>query len=172
MFENLVKKAQNGNKEAFEKLIKQYQDILYIVAKSHLHQEDDVYDAIQETIISVYESIHQLKNICSFKAWMIKILINKCHTIYQEKNKIRQVSVEELEYEKYFYENNNLFSDIEFENLLKPLSEEEKLIMILYFSKQYKTKEIAEVLALNESTIRSKIKRAKKKIENDLKGVL
>lgn len=172
MFENLVKKAQKGNKEAFEKLIKQYQDILYIIAKSHLHQEDDVYDVIQETIISAYQFINQLNNISSFKAWLIKILINKCHTVYQEKNKIKQISIEELEYEKYSYENKDLFSDIEFENLLKALNEQEKIIMILYFSKQYKTREIAEALAVNESTIRSKIKRAKKKIENDLKEVL
>ena len=170
MIEKLVNRAKNGEKEAFEELIKVYQDTLYIIAKSRLKEEGDVLDAVQETIISAYQSIDKLKKVSRFKSWLIKILINKCNYIYNSKKK-ETISIDSLNETKYLVEDKNLLN-LEFADLLRELNCDEKTIIILYYDEKYKTKEIAKILEINESTVRSKLFRAKKKLEKNLKEVL
>lgn len=128
-------------------------------------------DAIQETIILAYSSIRKLINVKSFKTWIIKILINKCNEIYKEKTTSKTVPLDAYELEKYSLNKEDDFSSVEFESLMSVLSKEEKTIMILYYSEKYTTKEISKILGINESTIRSKISRIKKKLKIILEGV-
>lgn len=94
--EELVKKAQKGNKEAFTELIYEIRHDLYKIARCRLSCEDDIEDAVQETMIEAFKNIKKLKKEESYKKWVIKILVNKCNRIYN-KNKNRNISFENLE---------------------------------------------------------------------------
>lgn len=59
---------------------------------------------------------------------------------------------------------------MDFDILIKDLSNQEKAIMTLYYYLGYTTKEISKILNIREGTIRSKISRAKIKIKNQYKG--
>lgn len=165
----LVKKAKNGDKKAFEQLILYYQEDLYKIAKAHLFIEDDINDAIQETIILAYEYIGNLTNISKFKSWLIRILINECNAIYRKKKQENSVSYDSLEIEKYIKQDYEMKNNLEFYSLISNLDTEEKSILILYYVEGYKPKEISKILDINNNTVRSKILRAKNKIKNDLK---
>lgn len=163
----LVNKAKNGDKEAFCELILIVKDDLYKIAKSRLgNKEDDIFDAIQETIISAYISIGKLKKVLSFKSWIIKILINECNDILKKKSNYNEISFEENEYENYISNNALTMQEekIKFEDLISILNEEEKKIMVLYYINGYNTNEIAKTLDIKPNTIRSKMSRAKAKI--------
>ena len=77
VMENLIKKAKKGDEEAFFKLIEINKNSLYKAGKSILNNDEDVADAIQETVISAYRNIKSLKDNSYFKTWLTKILINK-----------------------------------------------------------------------------------------------
>ena len=47
------------------------------IARTRLNNEEDIKEAVQETIIKSYSSIRKLKNSKFFKTWIIKILINE-----------------------------------------------------------------------------------------------
>ena len=85
MIEKLVKKAQKGDTEAFGKLIIILQEDLYKIARSRLKQEADIQDAVQDTIVTAFQTIKTLSKISAFKTWIIKILINKCNDMYARK---------------------------------------------------------------------------------------
>lgn len=167
MTNKLVKMAKAGNKEAFNQLIIHYQNDLYRIAKSRLYNEDDVCDAIQETILATYQSIDKLVKISSFKAWLIKILINNCNKIYQTNKTSTSLFTENDLSLSY-----GLESNLEFLNLMNSLSIDERTIFILYYQDGYSTKEISKILDINHNTVRSKMLRAKSKLENILKEVL
>ena len=169
MTKELIKKAKKGDKSAFEQVILYYQNDLYKIAKTRLSENADIDDAIQETIISAYQSIHNLINISKIKSWLITILINKCNHIYKNKQNNTHVSYEDIEAEKYYSSSTTFDSNLEFENLMNILNNDEKTIFVLYYSEGYKTKEIAKILQMNESTVRNKILRGKRKIEINLK---
>ncbi|MBO5005744.1 MAG: hypothetical protein J6D03_11155, partial [Clostridia bacterium] len=74
-----------------------FKNDLYKIAKARLKNDDDVYDVIQETMIMAFKSIKKLKEPSCFKAWIIKILINKSNGIYRYKSKGNIVSLDEIE---------------------------------------------------------------------------
>lgn len=167
--EELVEKAKQNDEEAFNELIILLKSDMYLIAKSKLKNEDDISDAIQETILSCYKNLRKLRNNSLFKTWLIKILVNECNKIYR-KRKRDNVSYEENQIESYLMIEDNSLENIGFDIFIRNLNNDEKLILTLYYYLEYSTKEISKILKINESTIRSKISRAKEKLKNQYKG--
>lgn len=137
---------------------------LYLITKTRFKNEEDIQDAMQETMIANYKNIHKLKEAKYFKTWMIRILLNKCNKIYQ-RNKRKEVFLEE---------NANKLSgqeipeeQISFEMLISHLNKKEQTIFTLYYCFHYTTKEISKLLKIKENTIRTKIVRAKEKLKRN-----
>lgn len=168
--DTLIIKAINGDKDAFTNIILDMQNELYAISRTRLNQEEDINDAIQETILKAFKNIHKLKNPCFFKTWLIRILINNCNSIYKKKQKYH-VSFDSYNLENNLYYDNiiNVNQNLDFLILIKDLTYEERLILTLYFYNKYTTKQISSLLGINENTIRTKISRAKIKIKNKYK---
>ncbi len=167
--EELVLKAQHGDVQAFTDLILMLKHDLYKIAKMRLVSNDDIDDAIQETMIEAFNNIRKLKKIESFKPWIIKILINKCNRIYRKK-KMKEVTFEDDINNYLDRECEHLSeSDIDFYLLIKCLNYEERIIVTLYYLECYTSKEISQILNINENTVKTKLARAKIKIKNNYK---
>lgn len=162
--EELIKDAQNGDKNAFNKIFIEINDDLYKIAKSRISNEEDIADAVQETMISTFKNIKKLRDPCQFKKWVITILINKCNRIYRRKYK-KDISYEEYNFES-FSSSCNLETNIEFYEMLNDLKYEEKIIIILYYLEQYTVKDIKKILKMNENTVTTHLYRARQKIKN------
>lgn len=167
--EDLLEKAIKGNEEAFTNLILSYQQDLYKIALTRLHTEDDIQEAIQETMISAYKNIKMIREKDKFKKWLIKILINKCNDIYKKKQ-LRLIPIEEIDTYKVIDNNNfEIESKLNFYSILSVLNERERLIMVLYYSEKYTIKEIGEILNKKENTIKTILHRAKIKLKDKYK---
>lgn len=158
----LVKKAKKGDGEAFVTLVKQYEDVLYHTASRLLNNDEDVADAMQDTIISAYEKLHTLKNDEYFNTWICKILINTCNSLLN-KNKNTQMIDENL----HFHHDDRKYQKIELEDALNSLNEIYKLALILYYIVGLNVKEISEFLKEPEGTIKSRLSRAKSMLRNN-----
>lgn len=172
--EDLIQKSKNGNTYAFTELILNIKNDLYRIGKSRLNDDNDINDAIQETMIRAYKNIKKLKENTSFKSWIIKIMINECNRIYKSKYRNKNI-YEKIKNEKiknYNVECNiqNINSNIDFEILINSLEYEEKLIITLFYNSNYSSKEIADILNMNINTVKSKLLRAKQKIKKEYKG--
>ena len=139
--EELIEKAKNNDKKAFSELIIAIEKELYLIAKTKLKNDDDIGDAIQETIYKSYKNLRKLRDNSLFKTWIIRILINECNNIYKKKSKYA-ISYEDKEMENYITTNDEN-QNIEFEFLIKNLSSEEKLLLTLYYCSKYTIKEIS-----------------------------
>ena len=158
----LVKKAKKGDGEAFVSLVKQYEDVLYRTASRLLNNDEDVADAMQDTIISAYEKLHTLKNDEYFNTWICKILINKCNSLL---NKNKNVSV--IDENSLIQKSDDKFQKIELEDALNSLNEVYRLALILYYIVGLNVKEISEFLKEPEGTIKSRLSRAKSILRNN-----
>ena len=67
MNEILIRKAKKGDKDAFCRLIDENVQSMYKVAAAYLKNDEDVADAIQDTILSCYENLKSLKQNRYFK---------------------------------------------------------------------------------------------------------
>ena len=165
---DLVIRAKKGDETAFDELIMQVKQQLYLIAKTQLKDEDDIADAIQDTIIMCYKNIRKLKDNMLFKTWIIKILLNECRKIYKKNKNRDYISLDEKSMEISSEE--NFDKNIGFDVLIKDLEDEEQLLLTLYYCSRYTTKEISEILKIKESTIRSKISRTKTKLKKQIEG--
>ena len=173
--EELIAKAQKGDKEAFTKIVLSIRNDLYKIAKMRITNEEDIQDIIQETIIETYKSIKKLKDITKFKYWVIKILINNSNKLYRKRKKENELCENyELEFYKEELKNDKNIKLVEdtlnFYEMIKILKYEERMIVVLYYNENYTTKEIGNLLKLNENTVKTKLFRAKEKIKNTYKG--
>lgn len=169
--EELIKKAQKGDTEAFTQIVLELENELYKIAKTRLTNESDIQDAIQETMIETFKSIKKLRDQKKLKKWLIKILINKCNRIYKKKYK-KDISIDEYNLENYIILNDykNIEDDLDFYRLIKILKYEERIIIILYYMEQYTVSEIKTIFGINENTIRTHLFRARQKIKDNYKG--
>ncbi|MDU5110739.1 MAG: RNA polymerase sigma factor [Clostridium sp.] len=165
--ELLIKKAQNGDKEAFISIINEYIQMMYKVAKTRLSSEEDIGDAIQETILSAYKSICVLKNTSYFKTWLIKILINKCNDIISKNKKVIYVEdyYESIKNEDLLDGKESIEENIVFNETLNSIDESYKTVIVLYYVSGFNTREISEILKEKEGTIKSRLSRARQKLK-------
>lgn len=171
--EKLIEMAKKGDKAAFTKLILNIQNDLYRIGKARLNDDNDISDAIQETMIKAYNNIKKLKDNSTFKSWIIKILINECNGIYKKKqtkkNLIEKVIIDSTtSYKKDIIQDTN--SKIDFELLIQNLSYDERLIITLFYNSKCSSTEISEILNMNINTVKSKINRTKEKIKKNYIG--
>lgn len=164
--DKLVEKASKKDEIAFTTLIHMIEQEMYKIAKIKLKKDDDIYEAMQNSIILIYKNLRKLKNKKFFRTWSMRILINECLKIL---NKTK------MNYDKYVeYDENIIIQDKDFdkieskcdlEKLLYCLNENEKIILTLYYGEKFNMKEISNILSEPEGTIKSKISRAKIKIK-------
>ncbi len=139
-----------------------YRD-LYRLALYYLGNPQDAEDAVGETVLRAYEKFASLRQTEAFRAWIFRILINQCKS---QMRKRKKRDFEELK-EEPAYEPELGAGDAVTE-LLSFLSEEERQIVVLAVFGGYKGSEIAQMLHRRHSTIRSKYRRALKKLEQRL----
>lgn len=157
----LIRKARKHDKAAFQELMEQQGKGMYKVAKAILKNDDDVADAMQETALTCWEKIDTLKADKYFQTWLTRILINNCNAIYRQRMKM--VS-EEVVSEAWFQEDG--YANAEWESFLNCLDEKYRTVVILYYVQGFKAREIAEILQVNENTVRGRLATARKKLED------
>lgn len=165
--EELIDKAKKGDKDAFLNIILSLENDLYRIAEIRLGNKDDIFDAVQETIITAFKSINKLKHNEYFKTWIIRILINKSNNLYRQKYKKNIISFDELKSDSQAVSHDIEKVDeiIDFNFICKNLKYEDKIIIILYYMEKFTDKEIGKILNLKENTVTTRRTRAKQKIK-------
>ena len=156
--EHLVTKAQQGDGRAFVRLIEMNKQSMYKVARSYFTNDEDIADAIQDTIETCYRSISHLAEAQYFRTWLTRILINKCIDILRKNKREHPVS-EFPEYGESSMELNNY----EFNELMNSLDEKYRTILLLYYGEGFKISEIAQLLDMEENTVKTRLSKGRSK---------
>ena len=170
--EELVEKSKKGDEQAFTELIISLESDLYKIARMKLECNDDINEAVQETIIEAFKSIKKVKKSEYFKTWLIRVLINKCNKIYkkEKRNEIIKKYNSTINNQPVNYNEEKKISELDFFILIKSLNYDERISLTLYYLEKFTTKEISEILKEPERTIRNRISRAKQKLRKIYKG--
>ncbi|WP_053956608.1 RNA polymerase sigma factor [Inediibacterium massiliense] len=160
-----VSKAKSGDQQAFLSLIDENRLNMYRVARGILKNEEDIKDAIQNTLIKAFENICTLKKDKYFKTWLIRILINECNETIR-KNK-RSISLNEninpLN-EKY----NDCYQNMDLIQALHSLNEELRVTITLFYFEDLSVKNISQILEIPQGTVKSRLNRARTKLREIL----
>ncbi len=165
--EELVEKAKKGDEFAFRELVETLEKDLYRIGNLRLKEEEDIKDAIQNTMIYTYKNIKKLKNNKYFKTWVIRIYINECNKIYKEQAK-RQIKIvnisESFEISDQNIHISNLIDKLNVYDIIEELEFDDKLIILLHYESGFTNKQISEILKININTAKSRLSRAIQKL--------
>ncbi|MEG2892235.1 MAG: sigma-70 family RNA polymerase sigma factor, partial [Clostridium sp.] len=152
----LVKRAKKGDKEAFSSLVRIHEKDLYRVSITMVKNNEDALDCIQDTILKAYEKIHSLNEEKYFKTWLLKILINNCNNLLRLRNRV--IDLQGYIPEEGSYEEENFLEVNEYVN---SLSEELRVLIVLYYFEDIGVSDIASSLNIPEGTVKSRLHRAR-----------
>ena len=85
---NLLEKAKQGDTAAFGKIIKKYQSLVYAVAVQILFDPAAAKDIAQDTFISAFKTLKNLRSEDSFPSWLHSIARNKALLWLKDRGRI------------------------------------------------------------------------------------
>jgi len=95
--QQLVKDAVEGSREALEELVRQIQQPVYSLSLRMLLDRQDAEDAAQEIIIRVITNLHGYRFEGPFRAWVLRIAVNKIKTVRKTFAEKRMASIEDMD---------------------------------------------------------------------------
>jgi RNA polymerase sigma-70 factor (ECF subfamily) len=178
----LVRRAQVGDKEAFEELVQRHQRRVFAVAGGILRRREDVEDIAQQVFVKAYFSLKRFDQRAAFSTWLYKITVNECWDLLRKK-KVRPLVYESDLSEEQAQQFGNterlqsgaqdilekLEAQEQVENLLEGLDERDRMMLILKEVEGFAIEEIAEILELNANTVKVRLFRARRRIVNQVR---
>lgn len=166
----LIREAQTGNSKAFAQVYSFYANDLYRFALWYTGKSADAEDAVQEAVLIAFKNIATLKKPSSFKSWMFKILSNVCKTkLINPADRLCTVPMHEIQETEPDISVTDFTVSAELKAALDMLSPDEKQIVLLSVIGRYKSSEIAEIMDMKSSSVRSKLSRSLEKLRDILK---
>ena len=156
---NLVRLAQKGDADAFAALLQSQMQNMYKTAAAILSNDEDIADAVGDTLLACWEKIGQLREAKFFRTWMTRILINKCNDILKKKKDLHYSSeIQE------FPEETAAYTNVEWMQMMNCLDEKYRLVMVLYYVDALTATEIGELLNMPASTVRTRLARGREQM--------
>src|SRR6201993_4788241 len=87
--DSLIRAAQRGDQDAFEQLVRTYDQSVLRLAMNLLRSPEDAHDVYQEAFLRVYRNLHSFRFDCSFHTWLYRIVTNLCLD-HLRKRKVRR----------------------------------------------------------------------------------
>ena len=166
----LVQKAIDGDDNAFEKIIAEFQPRIYSVCFRLLQSEQDAQDACQDTIIKIYLNINKFHFKSSFATWVYTIARNTA--IDNLKKNKYTVSADELnesgfDIPHYDTPESIVIKDyavLQLSEYINMLSHEHRQCLILKDIDGYSLDDIVQILHIPKGTVKSRLHRAREQL--------
>lgn len=150
--QELIRRARQGDGAAFAELLEGQKQTLYKAARSYLHSDADVADAIGEMVLACWEKLDTLRQPEYFCTWMVRILIRKCQDILRQRGSCVPL---EAASEPAYTEPGH--ARAEFLALLDSLDEKYRTVLLRYYGEGFRVAEIARILDLREETVKTRL---------------
>ena len=166
--EQTVQRAQNGDQAAFGELYSYYYKEMYRYALYSLGHEQDAQDVVAETVASAYAQIRHLRDAEAFPMWLFRILSNqvkrkkKGYVVEKKHTSLDEAADLPSDYDPQSE------SKIDLHRALGMIPQKDREIVILSVVDGFTGNEIARILKMNPATVRSRLSRALKKLQQIL----
>lgn len=176
----LIQQAQQGDVQAFNQLVLDYQDRVYTVAYRIMGEQESAADAAQDAFIAAFKKLHTFRG-GSFKSWLLRIVTNGCYDELRRRKRRPADSLEDLapdsaddppqlvskaENPEEYTERAELSRAIE--NCIRGLSPEHRTLVVLRDVEDLDYQEIADTTGLGLGTVKSRLSRARARLRDCL----
>lgn len=173
--DELVRSAKKGDRQSLQKLIELHLHIVERFAFQIGVSRNDVEDVTQEVFIRVFRFLHQYSG-KTFTTWLYKITLNVARDYFKKLNRekakaekiFEQTSPFERDIEQNIFEKEE---DAELHVLIQQLDEKYKIPLVLFYFHDKKIEDIAHILSLPVSTVKTRLSRARLQLKKQLQTI-
>ncbi len=152
-------------RQSLHELAAMYQDNLFAVAFNICQNTQDAEDVIQDTFVQYYTTKKEFDSEEHIFAWLIRVAVNKAKNVTRTFWRRNKVSIEDFT-EMLAFETPE--SETLFETVMQ-LPKKYRIVIHLYYYEDYSVGEIAKILKLSESNVKTRLMRGRAKLREVLK---
>ncbi|MBA3778964.1 MAG: sigma-70 family RNA polymerase sigma factor [Chloroflexi bacterium] len=155
--QDLVDRAQQGDRDAFAALASSSVDRLYATAQRILRDTERAHDAVQETLLEAWRDLPQLRQTARFDAWLYRVLVRACYR-QARRDRSFQATIRVLHSEPAESDASQLVADRDLlERAFNRLSVDQRAVVVLHHYVGLDLVEVAAALGIPVGTARSRL---------------
>ena len=153
------------DREEFAQAVERYGDMVFRVAYSCLKRREDAEDVMQETLLKLYREDKSFDSEDHRRFWLIRVAVNECRKVMRWYRRV--VPLDELPEAAAFDrpEQSELFRAV------MDLPAKYRLAIYLYYYEGYSVREVGELTRTRESTVQTRLARAREMLKHKLQEV-
>jgi len=180
--EDLIKRFQDGDEQAYVELVNRYRDRLMNFVYRFTSDSEQSEDIVQETLIKLYTHKHYYKKIAKFSTWIYTIAANYAKTELRKKKNRKITNLSQMSSDEKDYDLPSVQPDadqlIESEYLEKRIQSaintlplHFKTVIVLRDVQELSYDEISNIVEVPLGTVKSRINRARLQLQKELKDL-
>lgn len=170
-----IRRAQQGDADAFEQLYRLHSSRVFALCLRMLRHTAEAEDLTQQTFLTVFRAIRTFRGQCAFSSWLHRVTMN-CVLMHLRKGVAHQVSLEEItqtgegsgttrkELCHYDLRLKGLIDRLSIEKAIAQLSARLKRTFVLYDLWGCEHGEVAKILACSAGTSKSRLHKARRRL--------
>jgi len=169
----LIEACQRGDPEAFRALFEKHKDMVYSVALRYAGDAAEAQDIAQDTFLKLFSTIGSFRGESNFEAWLYRMVVNRC---FDQKRKTRRlVALLDGVIDAQRTPGGSALDEVlreemsaHVKSVVESLSPEQRMVVVLRYTKGLSYDEIAAILGCSAGTIASRLIRAHRVLERRL----
>jgi RNA polymerase sigma-70 factor (ECF subfamily) len=168
----VIEECRQGNLQSFRQVVEISSRPAFNVAFRMLGDEEEARDIVQETMITLWKTIKNIKSTASFKTWFYRIVVNKCYDELRIRKRNPEFRMDEKAWELI---SNRISEDpsTAMENretariinlLTERLSPKQKTVFILSDIEEMSNEEISAITGMSRTNVKANLHYARKRI--------
>ncbi len=179
--EALVRAAQQGDLDAYNRLVRTHERQAYAVALRLMRRPELAEDATQDAFIQAYRALDTFRG-GSFRAWLMRIVTNRCYDMLRSVTRRATDSLDDQMFEAEPHWSSIAAPDDPvrratqaelgrlLEGALATLPDDQRLTVVLCDVQGYAYEEAAEIMRVALGTVKSRLSRARTALREVVRG--
>ena len=159
--QDIVVRAQRGDREAYETLARDAAPRLYLTAHRIVRDADRADEAVQQTLVAIWRELPSLRDPARFQAWTYRLVVRFC---LLESRRARRTGIREVQIEDTVPTTTDAFADSDLKDqldrALAGLSADHRAVVVLHHYAGLSLAEIAEIVGVPYGTVGSRLHHA------------
>ncbi|MCX6169560.1 MAG: RNA polymerase sigma factor [Ignavibacteriales bacterium] len=157
----LILRAQSGDKEALNSLLKTIQSQLYWYIYNMLSDKTHAKDILQEVFVIIYKKLPMLKQPEFFRSWVYRLATREIFCFIRKNSSYKELATENEQLENHsFFESENKIEEVILEklsSLVNSLSPASRSVITLHYNGGMSINEVADILNISVGTAKSRL---------------
>lgn len=178
--QSIIEECRNGNLARFRELVRVTSPFVYSVAFRMLGEEENSRDVVQDTMITIWQKIREIKTAGAYRNWVYRIVMNRCYDMLRKQKNNPEIREDEktwtLMANTITVGNDNRLDNEEISAIIglltSRLSPKQKSVFVLSDIEELSGDEISEITGMSKASVKANLYYARQNISGLLQKYL